>query len=325
MRCAEAERDPRGEPERRSYRDAARRFAPLDHDLRVRDRGARVVRGHAVGPGRERCEQCLVREDVDAPREALGGFGDDRERLLAEEVGAVVARRAQPEIHVLADVAARERREREAMGDALLQLAHVGQAQVAVELGLPEEDDLQQLVGAGLEVREKAHFLERAERHRVRLVDEGNHLLAFRMHRDELLLQRAQHLRRVRPGHVDAEVGRDRAQHLVAREARHREVDHLDRGREPLHQHAAEHRLAAADLAGDLDQALARRDRVEKRFERGAAVGARVEELRVGRDAEGRFPQSEMLEVHRHGRLGASPGSGRPSLAPARPAASSLP
>ena len=117
------------------------------------------------------------------------------------------------------------------MRDALLQLAHVGQGEVAVELGLPEEDDLQQLVGAGLEVREEPHFLERGERHRMRLVDEGDHLLAFGMHRDELFLQRAQHLRRAGPGHLEAEVGRDRAQHLVAREARHREVDHLDRGR----------------------------------------------------------------------------------------------
>ena len=53
-----------------------------------------MVRGHAVGSGGECGEQRLVGEDVDAPREAFGGFGDDRERLLAEEVGAVVARRA---------------------------------------------------------------------------------------------------------------------------------------------------------------------------------------------------------------------------------------
>ena len=66
-------------------------------------------------------------------------------------------------------------------------------------------------------------------------------------------------------------------------------------------QHAAEHRLAAAHFAGDLDHSLAGGDRVDQRLERGSAVGAGEEELGVRRDAERRLAQTEVFEVHRHG------------------------
>jgi hypothetical protein len=75
----------------------------------------------------------------------------------------------------------------------------------------------------------------------------------------------------------------------------------LDLLRKAFHQHAAEHGLAAAHLAGDLHHAFRRGDRVEQRLERGAAVRAREEELRVRRDAERRLAQPEVLQVHRHG------------------------
>ena len=66
-----------------------------------------MVGRDGVGAGGIGREQRLVGEDVDAAREALGGLGDDREDLAAEKVGAVVAGRAQPEAHVVADLARR--------------------------------------------------------------------------------------------------------------------------------------------------------------------------------------------------------------------------
>ena len=48
------------------------------------------------------------------------------------------------------------------MRDALLELAHVRERQVLLELGLAEKHDLQQLLRARLEVGEEADFLERA-------------------------------------------------------------------------------------------------------------------------------------------------------------------
>src|SRR2546425_7833303 len=54
------------------------------------------------------------------------------------------------------------------------------------------------------------------------------------------------------------------------------------------------HRLAAADLAGDLDDALVMGNGVEQGFERRPAVRALKEEIGVGGDAKGRlFQRSE--------------------------------
>ena len=131
-------------------------------------------------------------------------------------------------------------------------------------------------------------------------IDERDHLASGGVKLDELFLEAAHQLVRRRPGRLEPQVARDRSEHFVAREARHRQVDRFDRLRQALDQHAAKHRLAAAHFTRDLDEALARGDRVEQALERRAAVGAREEELRVGGDAKGRFAKAEMLEVHGH-------------------------
>src|SRR6185295_6127041 len=60
---------------------------------------------------------------------------------------------------------------------------------------------------------------------------------------------------------------------------------------------AAQQRLAGADLAGDLDEALAVGHRHDQRVE-GLLRGAAGEEIaRVGSDAEGRLAQAEMAQV----------------------------
>ena len=321
LRQPEARRDADGHARGGDARHAPRRLAALHHDLRVAHGGARMVRRDGVGPRREGREQGLVGIDIDAPRKPFGRLGDDAQRLGPEEVRAVVAGRAQAEVHVIAHLARRQRAEHEAVGDALLQLAHVGQREVRVELGLAEEHDLQQLLLLGLEVGEQPDLLECRERHRVCLVDQRHHRAPRRMHLDQLFLERAHELRGIGARGVDAEVDRDRGEHLVAREAGHREVDRLDRLGQTLHQHAAEHRLAAADFARDLHHALARGNRVEQGFERGTPVRAREEELGVRGDAKRRLAQPEVFQVHRHRSL----GSEEASLAPERPAASSLP
>jgi hypothetical protein len=68
--------------------------------------------------------------------------------------------------------------------------------------------------------------------------------------------------------------------------------------RQALHQHPAEHGLAAADLAADLDDAFVVGDGVEQGLERGAAIGAFEKEIRVRGDAERRLAQAEMIQIH---------------------------
>ena len=90
---------------------------------------------------------------------------------------------------------------------------------------------------------------------------------------------------------------------FVARKRWRCEVDRHHLARQPLHQHAAKHRLAAADLAGDLDDAFIVHHGVGKRFERRAALPAVEKEVGMRRDAKRRLVQPEMLEVQGHALL----------------------
>ncbi len=99
---------------------------------------------------------------------------------------------------------------------------------------------------------------------------------------------------------LELEIVGDGVQDLVARERRRREVDGRRLGRQALHQHAAQHGLAAADLARDLDDALVVQHGVAQRLERGAALGAVEEEIGVRRDAKRRLVQPEVLQIQRH-------------------------
>jgi predicted regulator of Ras-like GTPase activity (Roadblock/LC7/MglB family) len=60
----------------------------------------------------------------------------------------------------------------------------------------------------------------------------------------------------------------------------------------------AQQRLSGTDLARYLDEALAALMRDEQRVEGALVAAAGVDELRIRRDAEGRFAQAEMREVH---------------------------
>ena len=106
------------------------------------------------------------------------------------------------------------------------------------------------------------------------------------------------------PGAVAArlqlQVVGDGAQDLVARQRRVGEVDGFDVPWQPLHQHTAQHGLAAANLARHLDDALVVLDGVEQPFERRAPIGAVEEEIGMRRDAERRFVEAEVIEVHRY-------------------------
>ena len=252
-----------------------------------------------MGAVREGRKQGLVGEDVDPAREPLGRAGDELDRSPVEHLGAAVACGAHAKIDVVLDVAAHQGLQRKAVGDSLLQLAHLGRPQMLIELRLPEEHDLQQLVPVRLEVRQQPDFLQRLLRHRMRLVDQDHHAPALAEKADEMLLQSAQHARRALVLHVELQLVADRKEDFIPRQRRTAEINGFDRWRQALHQHPAQHRLAAADFAGDLDDALVVSDRVEKRLERCAAVGALKEEIRMGRNAEGRLFQPEMVQIHR--------------------------
>jgi hypothetical protein len=69
----------------------------------------------------------------------------------------------------------------------------------------------------------------------------------------------------------------------------------LAQGREEA---AAQQRLAGADFARDLDEAFARVEADQQRVERFLVGVGRIDEAGVRRDAEGKFAQAEVVEVH---------------------------
>ena len=134
----------------------------------------------------------------------------------------------------------------------------------------------------------------------MRLVDQGHHLFALRMDRDQPLLQSADQFGGIAALSIDTQIAGDHCQHLVARQRRHGKVNSFHRIRQALHQHPAQHGLAGTDFTGDLDHAFAAGDRVNQRFQGFAAVGARKEELGMRGNFERGFGQPEVFQIHRH-------------------------
>ena len=194
-----------------------------------------------------------------------------------------------------------QRLEVEAVGDAFLAAgACRWRPRSFVEFGLAEQHDLQQLVRLRLEVGEQPDLLQRLGRHGVRLVDQHHDPLARGVALDQRVLQCAQHrMACVLPSAgMPAVRRRWRAgsPRATATGWRGRSVSTCSGRRSSSI--AAQHGLAAADFAGDLDDALVVGDRVDQRLERRAAVGAGEEEIGVRRDAERRFAQAEVVEIH---------------------------
>ena len=288
-------------PRRRRGGDVERepRFA-RHGELRIRDRRAHVAIGNGVGVLGIGGEQRLVGEDVDAPRESARSARHHAHRARREDLGAAIAGRAHAERQVLRHLGHHERPHAERVRDAVAQLAQRRLGERLVELGLAEQHDLQELVAVRFQVRQQPHLLERVLGHDVRLVDQDHHAAPGAVERDQVLLQLAQRHAAPLGRELELEVVGDRVQDLVARERGRGEVDGRDVLRQPLHQHAAQHGLAAADLARHLDDALVVQHRVDQRLQRRAAVGALEEEIGVRRDAERRFREPEVLEIEGH-------------------------
>ena len=105
------------------------------------------------------------------------GMPDDKRCTSRERGGredlAGGARDAQAMAHVLQRSSlARQRIQVIAAGDALRQLAQIGAIQQLAQLRLADQDDLQQLLGRGLEIGQQPHLLEHLGGQVLRLVDD---------------------------------------------------------------------------------------------------------------------------------------------------------
>ena len=127
----------------------------------------------------------------------------------------------------------------------------------ALELGLAEQEALEQRLLVVLQVGQHAQFLERRERHVLHFVDDQQNVLVLLMAFDQEGFERAQQRRLVEPLERKAEGRCDHAQRIVRLELRR----HDGRGDEvvavdAVQQMTDERRLAGADFAGDHDKAV---------------------------------------------------------------------
>ena len=193
----------------------------------------------------------------------------------------------------------------EARDHALRQLLELGPLEHRAQLGLADEDDLQQLALVGLEVGEQAQLLEHVGREHLRLVDDEDVVLADGVGLEQEVVERVDvglDRRRLAVGGGDrhVELVADRLQQLDHGELRIEDVGDVAALRDLLEEAAADGRLAGADLAREQHEAAAAADAVEQVRQRLAVALAHVEVARIRRERERLLLQAE--EPHVHGR-----------------------
>ena len=200
-------------------------------------------------------------------------------------------------------------------GDALAQLAQLGAAEPLLELGLADQEHLEQLVAAPLEVREQPDLLEQLAVEILRLVEQQYGALALAVDREQVALELDQRLGLGGPGRqAEPEPQADLLEQLGAGE---RGVgDQRDvHPPLPLLEHVVERGgLAGADLAGDQHEGLAVLDPEAQVGERLLVLGAGEHEARLMPCDERVLTQAEMgfehQVVRREGGASINPAAG---------------
>ena len=208
---------------------------------------------------------------------------------------------AQAMAHVRGGLVLRQRDEVVAAGDALGELAQVVAVEQFAQLGLADQDDLQQLLGAGLEVRQQAHLLEHGGLEVVGLVDDDHDALALGVGAQQVGVQDVDEVLHAADGvvgHADAELLADGQQELGGGDARVEDQRDFGVLRDLREQRADGGGLAGADLAGELDEAAGLADAVNEVRKRLRMALAQEEIARVGGDGERLFVQPEERQVH---------------------------
>ncbi len=139
-------------------------------------------------------------------------------------------------------------------GNTLVELAQVLEREHLAQLGLTDEDDLDQLLLLRLEVREEADLLENLRRKVLRFVDDKHAVLTPRRLLQQVLIQPLDQFKGVVALRVDPELAVDLLEQLDG--VKRRVEDERDLGVlvELVEQIPADGSLAGADLAGKHDK-----------------------------------------------------------------------
>jgi hypothetical protein len=182
---------------------------------------------------------------------------DGVERGVRHPYLALAARDPEAVADVLLRLHAREPVEVVARGHALGELAEVAPREQLAQLRLPEQDDLDQLLGVGLQVRDEADLLEHLRGEGLGLVDQEDDVPARRPRLQQERVELVHEVLERRARRLYVEVLEDRAQELGGGEGR----IHDDGGGgvvgELAQEVAGERRLARPHLAGEQDEPAA--------------------------------------------------------------------
>ena len=191
-----------------------------------------------------------------------------------------------------------------ATGDALRKLAQLLLREHLAQFRLADQDDLQQLLRRGFEVREQAHLLEHVGVEVLRLVHHQHDAPAAAVRIEQEVREEVDERLDAVFGagrHLHVQLVADGEQEFRGRDARVQDQRDVAMRRELL-QEAAEHgRLAGSDLARQLDEAAGLADAIGEVGERLGVALAEVEVSRIRRDRERLFVQPEEARIHDEG------------------------
>ena len=249
---------------------------------------------------REGAEQCAIADDVDHARHAVRKAMDLAQRRRREGLGSG-AGDAHAVLHVRRGLAGGQRVQVIAARDALCQLPQFRLVEQVAQLRLPDQDDLQQLRGRRLEVREQPHLFERLRAQVLRLVHDQHDATAAGVRVEQVA---AEHVHQdlgaaaSRLGNRHVQFLADREQELGRRDAGVQDQRDVRVARQLLEQAADHGGLARADLARELDEPARLVDAVQQVRERLGMPLAEVQVAGVRRDRERLFLETEKARVH---------------------------
>ena len=192
-----------------------------------------MLGGEVVGTVGIGGQQDLVGDDIDAPQQAVGVLLDFFGYRAIDQLGPPVTDLAHAEIEIVINLFPGQRFEVEVVSNAFAQLPNRLLREIFIEFRLAEQNDLQQLVLIGFEVGQQADFLERFQRHALRLFDEQYHLPVFHVPLEQIILQAVHNLVLARvPRHGQRELVGDDEQYILGGYARIGDIDDFYRLRQ---------------------------------------------------------------------------------------------
>jgi hypothetical protein len=243
-------------------------------------------------------EETFIAESVDESGNAFGVGIDSPKGSDGEDGFAIGAGDLEAVLDVGPEFPAFEGIDVETDGDPLSELAKAVIVQAVSELRLAEQDDLEQFAIFGFEVGEESDLFEEFGGEVLGFVDDQDGVAAVEEEIDKELIESGEGFEAVHAFGVETILEGDGTEELVGIEDGIEDEGGGVVFAEFLEDGAADGGFAAADLAGELNEALAFADTVDEVVEGFTVSGVVKKVARVGRQIERRFLQAVKVQIH---------------------------